>query len=85
MSWKDITSYRSDEPRVPKTFVKNFAGVRVVLTQHIHYPGDWLVCFEPFLTHHKVGDVGDPVEDVQERAVECVRSVLQQALDHLDG
>ena len=50
MSFKDVTSYRRNEEKIPGSFEARIGRLRVVITnRHIHFPGKWICHVHPLL------------------------------------
>lgn len=80
MEWKDETSYRQgDTDRTPKTWVLGVAGLRIVVSRHIHFaPDEWVLTCEPWF-NKKVISNGTEGE-AKEAALSAVRNCVATAL-----
>lgn len=79
MKWKDISSYsQGDREKKPRTVRLDVAGLKIVITRHIHNaPDDWVLNCEPWFNGRKVGD--GALEDAKETALYLVRDRLAEA------
>ena len=47
--FKDVTSFsQGATDRTPRTFVAEAGDLRIVVTRHIDYPGQWVLQCDPF-------------------------------------
>ena len=85
MTWKDVSSYSRDEKdRTPKSWQWKANGTHLVVTHHIHYPGEWVMTFEPFIRMKVIGKIGDDIEEIKKDALEEARFSAETLLRHLD-
>lgn len=78
--WKDISSYsRGDRDRTPHSWECKVAGIRLVVTRHIHHdPSDWLV--RCGILPERVLKSKD-IDDAKAEALAMLRSAAQQIVD----
>lgn len=81
MQWKDISSHsQRDIDRTPKTFALNVAGLKLVVTRHIHHaPTDWVLKCAPWFEQKVISN--GSADDAKNAALSAVRSKLAAALD----
>ena len=80
MQWKDISSYsQRDTDRTPKTWALKAAGLKIVVTRHIHHaPDAWVLSCEPFCGGIEIGT--GTADEAKAAAVEIVRMNLEQCI-----
>ena len=80
MNWEDISSHsRRDKDRTPKTWELRLAGIRVVVTRHIHFePDEWVMTCDPWFEQRSLGRVD--ADEAKDAAVGAVREKLAESL-----
>jgi hypothetical protein len=83
MQWKDISSHsQRDTDRTPKTWALNVAGLKVVVTRHIHHaPTDWVLTCEPWFEQKVISN--GTADEAKDAALVAIRSKLAAGLDAL--
>jgi hypothetical protein len=78
--WKDTTSYRRGEPRLPKHWTTySDLGTRLTLTRyHQDFPEHWLVMMPTFRFERTLPDIDlDDIAGAQVRALEVAQKYFQ--------
>lgn len=85
--WQDITPYSRDEPdRAPTTWLYGSITLPVKITRgHSRYPGEWVVSVDQVLNRRIIISTVAlrDITGAQARAIELVRSILEEYLAEL--
>ena len=84
MEWKDTTSYsKGDKDRIPSSWSANIGKLRiVVVSNHIHYPGRWVLHCSPFFNTHELKV--DTKEQAQAEAARLVKIEIAAIIADLE-
>lgn len=89
MEWKDATSYRQGDRRngkEPNAWRCKLNDCSIWIgTQHLHNMGRWSMTCQPWFDAVDLVSGDYPKEQVQEMAVNAVKTKLQSILDQLDA
>lgn len=79
--WKDISSYWRGKSHETQTFELDAGVLRIVVTRHVHYPGEWVIRLNdsiPIISKHK------QLENAKREALEMAHDRLSSALARVD-
>lgn len=76
MAWEDVIIYIPDQDKSLRAYEWKVNGLRLRVTRHICDPDKWFISFRPFYDLKEIGNVGDDIEKLKEKALDEARSQL---------
>ena len=84
MAWEDVIIYIPDQDKSLRAYEWKVNGLRLRVTRHICDPDKWFISFRPFYDLKEIGNVGDDIEKLKEKALDEARWCAERLPRQLD-